>query len=309
VSATARAPAAEGRAWGVHAGLSCGILPTGCGTHAAATKAATGYCCPKLPQKTRPQAVAQGPQLLHTRGGSLGTQRCTYHVNSPEALATERDEVTMTFWEATLGDFEDLGFDLTAPHLSYEMFSSSHRGAAGWHMARRCVLCNCFHLKLFSLCRAPRKNAIKISKKPWLADDYATTIEEGLLEQIVGEEAARLYEGLKPLSVSMQQSMRAVLDEYPTAAKSVPSELVESARELGMQAGLMIDLWNRVLDTDRFVLRRLGVSDISAQSKRDAVLSFITFFRVTGNILARTEPSYLEVGEYESLLADYVAEN
>ena len=99
--------------------------------------------------------------------------------------------------------------------------------------------------------------------------------------------------------------MRVILDECPTAAASVPPQLVESARELGAQAGYVIELWNRVVRENAEILDQVGVCDVVSQTRRNAIVSFLTFFRVTGNILAAEGIRYLRVEEYQTLLEDY----
>lgn len=211
----------------------------------------------------------------------------------------------MTFRERTINDLEESGLDWNAPAPNYELLAAAHRGTAAWHIERCNVLCNTFHVKLFGLCRTPRKNQVSINKKPWLHADYASSIREGLLEQIVAEEAIRAYQGLTALTLSQTDSMRAVLDEYPAAAQEAPSELVESAEELGKQAGYMIDLWNRTLTEDPELLELVGVQNIAAQARRDAIVSFITCFRATGAILARIGMRYLTVREFRRLLEEH----
>jgi hypothetical protein len=217
----------------------------------------------------------------------------------------------MTFSEQTTSDLENSGLDWNSPELGYEKFASVHRGSAGWHIERCRVLYNTFHLKLFGLCRAPRKNQVSINKKPWLQANFASSIREGLLEQIVAEEAIRIYQELNPVSLSQTESMRVILDEYPAAAAaaSASSELVDSAKELGAQAGYMVDLWNRAVATDPLILEPIGVQDIAKQRRRVAVVSFITFFRVTGEILAKEGMRYLNVQEYKQLIEEYVTED
>ena len=214
----------------------------------------------------------------------------------------------MTVWQTTFRDLEDSGLAWRAPVLNYEMFGSAHRGSVGWHIERCRVLYRTFHLKLLSFFREPHKNQIRINKKPWLKNKYAVSLGGGLLEQILAEEAARVYEGLNSMGLSITQSMRAVLDEYPAAAESVSSDFVDSAKELGSQTGYMVDLWNRVVGTDPRVLKHIGVVDIAAQSRRDAVVAFIAFFRMTGHLLAHEGMRYLAVHEYAGLLQAYAEE-
>ena len=211
----------------------------------------------------------------------------------------------MTFRETTVARLEESGLDWKTPVLHYEELEQATRGSACWHIERLKVLYRAFCLKLFGLSRQPVKNQVRINKKPWLADRYASTLGQGLLEQIVAEEAARSYQKIAWVDLSATASMRVILDECPTAAASVPPQLVESARELGAQAGYVIELWNRVVRENAEALQQMGVSDIASQTRRNAIVSFLTFFRVTGNILAAEGIRYLTVEQYRALLEDY----
>ena len=71
----------------------------------------------------------------------------------------------------------------------------------------------------------------------------------------------------------------------------------------------MVDLWNRAVATDPLILEPIGVQDIAKQRRRVAVVSFITFFRVTGEILAKEGMRYLNVQEYKQLIEEYVTED
>ena len=211
----------------------------------------------------------------------------------------------MSMRQETVNALQESGWDWRAPVVDYGALDPGLRGTDEWATEQNKVLYKAFLLKLFGFRRLPQRNLISINKKPWLCDRYASSLDEGLLEQVVAEEAARAYRTLNPLETTLTGALSIVLDEYPAACQHVPQELVQMARKLGCRTGCHVHLWNEVLRQCPETLELLGIVEIASQARQDAMVSFITVCRTRDRIVPADDTERVSVAEYAARLEDY----